>query len=348
MIEIDGAEKSGSGTVVRFAVALCTLTGEPVHLVRIRAKREKPGLRPQHLQAVRACASLSSGRLEGDEVGSREIVYYPGETAFEGGARQWDIGTAGSATMMAFALVPIALFARTRSQFTIKGGLFQDFAPTAFHMQRVLFPLIEKMGARARLDVVRPGYVPRGGGELAVAVEPVKAPLKGLDLTRRGEVTKIGGVSLASHLERERVARRMADRSAALLGERGYRAEMEVIEDASALQKGAALFLRAETRTGCILGSDRAGKRGRGSESIAGHAVEALFEDLAAGATVDRYAADQLILFAGLAAGRSRYLVPAITDHVRSNAWLIEKMLGARVDTAGNMISIDGVGFFRE
>ncbi len=346
MIEIDGAEKSGSGTLVRFAVALCTLTGEPLHMVRIRAAREKAGLRPQHLQAVRACASLCGGRLEGDSVGSREIYYYPGEFPFEGGSRTWDIGTAGSATMMAFALTPIALFAAAPSLLTIRGGLFQDFAPTAFHMRDVLLPLIAPMGAAAELNIIRPGYVPRGAGELSVSVKPLRSALRPLDRTEAGEMAKIRGISLASHLEAGHVAGRMADRCSALIAAMGYRAEMEIIEDNSAIQQGAALFLRAETHTGCILGSDMAGKRGRSSESIAEHAVSALFEDLASGATVDRFAADQIVLYAGLAAGRSRYLAPGITDHVRSNIWLIEKILGAGVEVRGNMITINGIGFF--
>ena len=53
MIHIDGGQKSGSGTIVRFAVGLATLLGEELHLTNIRAKREKPGLRPQHLSQYR-------------------------------------------------------------------------------------------------------------------------------------------------------------------------------------------------------------------------------------------------------------------------------------------------------
>ncbi len=346
MIEIDGGEKSGSGTLVRFAVALSTLTGEPLHMVRIRAARERAGLRPQHLQAVRACASLCGGRLEGDSVGSREIYYYPGKYPFESGSRTWDIGTAGSATMVGFALIPIALFASAPSLLTIRGGLFQDFAPTAFHMREILFPLIGQMGGFAELNMIRPGYVPRGGGELRILVKPLKSPLKPLDMTETGEVARIRGISLASNLEAGRVARRMAEKCSELVAAKGHRADVEIIEDSSAVQQGAALFLKAETRTGCLLGSDRAGKRGRSSESIAEHVVGALFQDIASGATVDRFAADQIILYAGLAAGRSRYLTPGMTDHIRSNIWLIEKILGAGVEVRGNMITISGIGYF--
>lgn len=347
MIEIDGAEKSGSGTLVRFAVALCTLTKQPLHMVRIRQKREKPGLRPQHLQAVRACAQLCSGRLEGDAVGSSEIVYYPGKD-LSGGSFQWDIGTAGSAVMMAFALITPALFSASKTEFRIRGGLFQDFAPSAFHMQKVLLPLLSRMGASLRLEMVRPGYVPKGNGEIRISVEPSGAPLSCLSMMDQGEVATVRGIALASHLERERVALRMAEQCRALLGKKGYDPDIETIYDATAIQRGAALLLWVETDTGCLLGIDMAGKPGRRSEFIAENVVRMLNEDLATDAVVDRFTADQLILFAGLASGRSRYRVPRITDHIESNLWLVEKILGAGTELHGRVISIDGIGFFRK
>lgn len=345
LIEIDGAEKSGSGTLVRFAAALCTLTGQALHMVNIRAKRDKPGLRPQHLKALTACASLCSGRLEGASVGSREITYYPGTTR-HGGSFHWDIVTAGSATMLAFTILPPALFAGAQSLHTIRGGLFQDFAPSAFHMQRVLLPLLAQMGASARLEIVRPGYVPRGNGELSLSVEPMHGPLRGLDKIRRGSIRKISGISLASHLERERVAERMAERCRTILAERGYRAEIAMVNDSDAVQKGAALLVWAETETGCLMGFDGAGKRGRRSEAIAEHVAGAFCEEFATDATFDRFAADQIILFAALAEGRSQYVIPRLTGHMESNLWLIRKILGAGVGVQGNRITIDGIGFF--
>jgi len=140
----------------------------------------------------------------------------------------------------------------------------------------------------------------------------------------------------------------MAEGSRELLAQKGCSPEIDIIEDTTAVQKGAAMLLWAETEGGCLLGSDMAGKRGRSSESIARSTVEGLLTDISTGATVDRFVADQLILFAGLANGRSRYIVPWLTDHMESNLWLIEKILGARTEFKKNLISIDGIGFFRE
>jgi RNA 3'-terminal phosphate cyclase (ATP) len=343
MIEIDGSLYSGSGTLLRYAVALATLTHQPLHMTHIRAKRPKAGLRAQHLQAITACGMLSDGRIEGGEVGSQEIVYQPGP-ALRSGEFRVDIGTAGSATLAACTLIPPSLYAPGPCRFSIVGGLFQDFAPSFFHMDRVLIPLLRSMGASVKLRMVRPGYYPQGQGELALHVNPVSKPLKPVDLVQQGSVECIRGVALASHLREQKVARRMADSARQLVRRRGAAVEIDILEDTDAVQRGAALMVCAATDRGCILGSDRAGKLGRRAESIADFVVEALFEDLDTGATVDRHVADQLILFAALAAGTSRYRVPVVTDHVKSNLWLVEKILGASSHFEGSVLHIQGIG----
>ncbi|MCU0589395.1 MAG: RNA 3'-terminal phosphate cyclase [Syntrophobacteraceae bacterium] len=346
MIEIDGSVHSGSGTLLRCSAALATLLGESLHLVRIRARRDKPGLRPQHLQAIRACRELCGGDLEGDHVGSREITYRPGPL-IEGGARQWDIGTAGSATMLSFCVLPLGVFALQPSSFRIRGGLFQDNAPSLFHMQHVLLPILERTGVRASLRMIRPGYIPQGEGELVLEVAPRQGPLDPLTARERGRARQVRGISLASHLKTEGVSRRMAEEARRLMGNAGLSAVVDMLEDDLAVQKGAALALWMETETGCRLGSDQAGKRGRRSEAIAAHVVRTLIEDYETGATVDRFLADQLILFAALAAGRSEIVVPRLTDHLSSNLWLVEKMLGARAKWEGSLLRIDGIGYHR-
>jgi RNA 3'-terminal phosphate cyclase (ATP) len=212
-------------------------------------------------------------------------------------------------------------------------------------MQRVLIPLLRRMGAGVHLEIRRPGYVPKGGGEIFFQVEPRREPLKPLRMTEQGSVIKIDGVSLSSHLEREKVSERMAGRCRELLRARGIEAQFEILLDSEAYQKGAALLILAETDRGCLIGSDRAGRPGRRSEAIAEFVVRSLLEDLSKGATVDRHLADQIILFAALADGTSTYRIPFLTDHVRSNLWLVEKILGARTSLDGNVLNVEGVAF---
>lgn len=344
MIKIDGSLFSGSGTILRYAVALATIISEPIRINKIRAKRDKPGLRPQHLQALHACCSISGGCLEGDEVNSTEIVYWPGKI-IKGGSFEWDIGTAGSTTMLAFTLIPLALFAKSPSQFTILGGLFQDFAPSAFHMQKVLIPLVQRMGANIRFEILKPGYVPKGGGQLGLEVKPLERPLILLQMINQGKVKEIRGISLSSHLEKEKVSERMAEYAINLLERYGLKVQCEVLHDKTASQKGAALLLWAETETGCLLGADQAGRPGRKSEAIARFVAHSLREDLQTGATTDRHGADQLILFAALAKGITKYRIPRITDHIESNLYLVGKILGAKTKLEGGNLSIEGIGF---
>ncbi len=222
MIEIDGGERSGSGTIVRLAVSLCTVLGEDLRLINIRAKRDKRGLRPQHQQVVTACADMCGGEVERAEVGSSEMVYRPGQR-IKGGAYEWDIGTAGSTTMLAMSLLLVGSFADKPSAFTLKGGLFQDFAPSAHYMRGVLLPLLRRMGVDAELLVKKPGYVPEGKGVLEIKAQPAKAGLRPLILTDQGKVTGVRGIALSSHLAEQEVSDRMAEECSARLEEAGVR-----------------------------------------------------------------------------------------------------------------------------
>ena len=230
MLYIDGSAKSGSGTILRHAVVLSSLLGEELRIDNIRAKRDKPGLRPQHLASVTACAKMCGARVEGAAVNSKEIFYKPGGT-IKGGTYQWDIGTAGSTTMLAMTLIPLAIYADVETVLIISGGLFQDFAPSAHHMQHVLFPTLGKMGIKAELEVIQPGYVPTGGGIIRVKVKPAYDGVGPLKLSKQGKVKKVTGIALSSHLKEQTVSHRMAEECQKILGENGCHAEIEILYD---------------------------------------------------------------------------------------------------------------------
>lgn len=345
MITIDGAQKSGSGTIVRYAVALAALLGHPLHLFNARAKRDKPGLRPQHLSSVLACAELCEARSEGVGVGCREFTFVPG-ARIQGGAFAWDIGTAGSATMLALSILPLACFAESPVHARITGGVFQDFAPSPHHMQYVLAPLLTRMGVTMELEVVRAGYVPQGAGVIELKVRPATRPLNALTMLEQGGVRHVSGIAFASHLEERRVSERMARACEQRLAESGLSCQIKRVSDSTARHAGANLAVWAESSTGCLLGADRAGALRRSSEAIGRFVAATFLEDCATGATVDRHVADQLVLFAALAHGTSRYLVPRQTDHLESNLWLAEQF-GARVGVQGREVVIEGLGFRR-
>ncbi len=344
VIEIDGSLYSGSGTILRYAVGLCALLGKELHIKNIRAKRKKPGLRPQHLKSILACNELVKGEVEHVEIGSSILTFRPGKN-IKIGEYQWDIGTAGSTTMLVMMVLPLLCFGKGPSKLKISGGLFQDFAPSAFHMKEVLFPQLKKMGIETDLKIIRPGYVPEGKGIIELDVQPVRDKLKPISKVLQGKVIKLNGIALCSHLEKSRVAERMVESCNYLLKQKGYVTKFNLWYDNTALQKGAALFVCVKTDTDCLIGSDMAGKIGRSSEEIGRYVAYTLLEDLDTKATVDRFLADQLIIYAALADGSSEYIIPRMTDHIKSNLWLVEEILGVKTNVSGNHLKIEGIGF---
>ncbi|MDR5709722.1 MAG: RNA 3'-terminal phosphate cyclase [Armatimonadota bacterium] len=346
MVELDGAQRSGSGTIVRTAAALAALLGQGLHVTNVRARREEPGLRPQHLRALEAVAALCGGEVDGARVGSREFTLRATRSP-KGGRYTWDIGSAGSTTLLAMTVLPVAAFAPEPSVFRIEGGLFQDFAPSAFHLQHVVLPLLRRMGLRAEVEILRPGYVPKGGGILEVRVEPVEGTLRSLQLLEQGHVTRVWGIALSSHLQHRRVSERMAERCAASFRQAGLQPEIQVLYERTALQPGAALAVFAETSTSCRLGADRAGAPGRPSEAIADEVARMLLLDLRSGATVDRHFADQLVVYAALAEGTTEFVVPEVTDHVATNLWLVQEIAHAEFSLDQRRVRIRGIGYRR-
>jgi len=166
-----------------------------------------------------------------------------------------------------------------------------------------------------------------------------------LNLTEQGDILNINGIALSSHLEEKKVSQRMAQECRKILSSQGYKVEIQEIYDKSSLQEGAVLAIYAGTSSGSIIGSDRAGRPGRRSESIGRYIAQNFMEDVNTGAAVDRYIADQFIIYAGLAEGISRYSIPRITEHVETSLWLIEEFLGSRAKISGNLIEIEGTGF---
>ena len=331
VLEIDGSQKSGSGTMLRLSVAFSAITGRPLHMWNIRAKRDNPGLRPQHLEALMTAARLCKARVEGARVGSMEIRFEPGPV--EGGSFRARIGTAGSISMLIMTVLPVCLFAKRSVRILIdRGGTDVRHAPTINYMRYVFLPVLAKMGVRARIRVLRYGYYPRGMGAAELSVEPVKR-LKPLLLEEFGSVRAVKGISVCTFLEKRKVADRQAKAARRLLAREGFEPDIEVVYDRSnPAQKGSSIVLWAETDEGAIIGADAIGELGKPAEVVGREAAEGLLAELRARATADIHMADMLIPYVALAEGRSAYLARSLTEHLETNIWLAERILGARFE----------------
>jgi len=341
VLEIDGSMKSGSGTILRLSVALASIVNQPLHIFNIRQKRPQPGLRPQHLEAVLTAAKLCNADVKGASLGSRELWFTP--SIIEGGEIHAEIGTAGSIPMLLLTVLPLCALAKTPVRLHVtKGGTDVRNAPTTNYLKHVLLPMLNRMGLEVSLTIEKYGYYPKGMGEITLAVQPSRK-LNPIRIEEFGKVTELRGVSVCTFLADRRVAERQAKAANEFLKTRGCEAEVQVVNDMSnPLQKGSSLVLWAKTDTGALLGGDAIGELGKPSEVVGRQAAENLLKELESKATVDVHLADMLVPYVALAQGESVYLTRLMTEHLDTNIWLTQKILGAEfsVKRVGNLCRI--------
>jgi RNA 3'-terminal phosphate cyclase (ATP) len=345
VLEIDGSLKSGSGTILRLSVALASIVNQPLHIFNIREKRPQPGLRPQHLEAVLTAAKLCNAEVRGATLGSRELWFTPNE--IKGGEIHAEIGTAGSIPMLLLTVLPLCVFAKTPVRLHVtKGGTDVRNAPTINYLKYVLLPMLNRMGLEVALNVEKYGYYPKGMGEITLTVQPSKR-LNPLRIEEFGKVTKLHGMSVCTFLADRKVAERQAKTANELLKTHSYEAMIQVVNDTSnPLQKGSSLVLWAKTDAGAVLGGDAIGELGKPSEAVGREAAENLLRELESKATVDAHLADMLVPYVALAQGESVYLTRVTTDHLDTNMWLAQKILGVEfmVTKVANLYRIETTG----
>jgi RNA 3'-terminal phosphate cyclase (ATP)/RNA 3'-terminal phosphate cyclase (GTP) len=337
VITIDGAYGAGGGQMLRTALGLSAETGKPFRMVNIRAGRPKGGLAEQHLQAVRATAAICGAEVKGAELHSRELHFSPGRLS--SGTFRIPIRTAGSVGLVLQSL----LIPATRLSLTLHiegGATYGKFAMPVHHMQRVLMPLVEKMGWRAEVEVDREGFYPKGGARARVECEP--GELRPLVLDEAGRILAVKGISIAHRsLEGARVAHRQAEAACQQVrAGLGMEASVEV-RYVEAVCPGSGIQLWAETERS-LLGGNSLGERGKPSEEVGREAAVGLVDALGSGA-VDPHTADQLMPYLALAGGGS-YTTHHITDHVTTNAYVIEHFLPVAMETLDGRVTCRASG----
>jgi RNA 3'-terminal phosphate cyclase (ATP) len=328
MLHLDGSYGEGGGQVVRTSLSLAALLGEPVSITDIRAGREKPGLRPQHLTGVMALARLSRAEVTGATLGSRELVFKP--RAVQGGSYVFDVAektaSAGSVALVAQALLPPLLWAKAATTLTIRGGTHVSSSPSVHYLSHVFLPALAAMGVEANLTLSRWGWYPRGGGEVRLTVKPLAklAPCRWLVPPESSSFQALSAASRVPYHVIRRQGKRLQER----LGDDLPVAEME----AESLDSGSFVFL-----WGPRAGFHALGARGKPAERVADEAVEDFLGFINRQAALDRHLADQVLLYLARAEGPSVFTTEAITSHLLTNLWVIEQFLGPAFEVRGNL-----------
>ncbi len=327
MIFVDGSQGEGGGQVLRTSLALAALRGRELRMDNIRARRSQPGLRPQHLTAVRALAAITRAEVSGDAVGSTSLIFRP--RGISPGHYTSDVaerrGSAGSVCLIAQTLLPVLIHASQPSKLVLKGGTHVPGSPSAHYLREVFLPALAALGIRATLELRAWGWYPQGGGEIRLSIFP--SP-RILPITWRTPPLReaFQGLSVAANLpdhviqrQQQQLSRRL-EWPARITAERG-----------GGRGPGSLVFL-----WGPRAGFASLGARGKPAETVADEAVDAFMKFLSSHAAMDQYLADQLLLYLTLAEGPSIFTTEAVTSHLETNARVIEKFQGKTIQVEGN------------
>ncbi len=321
MIIIDGSEGEGGGQVVRNACALSLITGEPFRIVNARGKREKPGLMRQHVTAVEAACKIGGAECIGLQVGTSEIEFRPGRVV--PGEYRFAVGTAGSTGLVFQTVLMPLLLADAPSRLVLEGGTHNMLAPPFDFIERTFLPIVNRMGPRVAVRLVRHGFFPRGGGRIEVDIDP--APLHRIDCVERGAVVELSGSALVAALPEDIAWREVVTARQEL----GWSQDQFAVRELPGDQGPGNILLleaRCEHVTEIVSGF---GQLGVSAQSLAKRAAGRMLGYLASDAFAGPYLQDQLLLPFAVAGG-GRFTTVKPSQHARTAADIIERFTGRR------------------
>ncbi len=341
-ISIDGRYGEGGGQILRTSLALASLLQKPLEMHHIRGGRKRPGLKPQHLMALKAMASITGGKVKGDEPGSMHLFFEPGQ--IKPGSYSFDVGTAGSTSLVLQTMIPALLFGKDTSRVIITGGTHVPWSPCFHYLRGVFAAALEGMGNLLTLEIEHWGWYPKGGGKIKAGISPVSR-LRSTERAKRGELKEIHVLSAVSNLPVS-IGERQRDHVIRRFTSQGFKTPRTEILNAPSQGTGTLVFLMCRFEGGTA-GFSSLGQKGKRAEKVADDACSELFQFLDSDSAVDEHLADQLVLYMALAKGRSSMVTKRITTHLKTNIWVVERFLPVRfqADEIKGIISVEGVGF---
>ncbi|MFH1455457.1 MAG: RNA 3'-terminal phosphate cyclase [archaeon] len=333
MIEIDGSFGEAGGQILRSALGFSAVTGKPFRMTNIRANRCTKGLQEQHLQGVIAMKKLCDAEVEGAELDSTEITFKPRK--IKSGDLDVKIKTAGSVGLILQSLLIPAI--KTDINIKIDGGAtFGKWALPVEHLKNVVLKHLETMGYSIQIDIIKEGFYPKGGAK--VRVHSGKGDLRPITILEKGNIISIEGISIASKsLENKEVANRQAKAAKKILFDK-FKLDCKIktqYVDSTCPGSGIQLWIKTENS---VIGANALGERNVSSETVGEKAAKILIQEYEDGC-VDKHTADQLLPYIALANG-GKIKCSKITNHVKTNAKLIEKFMDVKFKFEDNVISL--------
>jgi RNA 3'-terminal phosphate cyclase (ATP) len=319
-IYIDGSFGEGGGQVLRTSLTLAAITGKRLHIDRIRANRPKPGLAKQHLTCVEAICEVCGGKSKDAAVGSTALDFGPGE--IRAGDYRFDIGSAGSASLVIQTVLPVLFFADKPSTVAVTGGTHNAWAPPYDFIKDSFLPAIAGAGFNADCRLTRYGFFPAGGGEIDFEIQPKQDEWSGgIDLCEA-----IVNPKISARIYTSKLPIHIADKQRKLLLGTGLNFEtIEHNEVTDSISAGncVVICIKGENRTTVFTGF---GSRGKPSEKVINEVVSEARDFLNSGAAIDHYLADQLLIYMAMKKS-GRFITNELSKHLTTNMEVIRKFL---------------------
>ena len=317
---VDGGMGEGGGQILRTSLALACITGRNLHIENIRAARRKPGLAKQHLICVRAACEICGGKCEGAAIGSQVLDFQPGP--IRSGDFSFDIGSAGSTSLVIQTILPALFLADKLLTVTVTGGTHNPWAPPFDFLDETFLPAIGTAGFDADCKLEKYGFFPAGGGKIALNVRPrQEKPNQTIDFCQPAE-----NIQNHARIYTAKLPAHIAQRQKKLLGQSRLKfTNIEHIEVIDSDGPGNCIMLRLcnSHRTTVFTAF---GKRGKPSEKVVGEVVSLSEDFLSSGAAVDRFSADQLLIYMAISKSGC-YTTNDLTTHLTTNIETIKKFL---------------------
>lgn len=330
-LEVDGSYGEGGGQILRTAACFSIAVQKPIHVTRIRAGRETPGLRQQHASALEILRSVSGGTLEGCNLGSTEITFRPGRVV--AGSLFFDLKTAASITLVLQAVIPAVALSGTGATFELVGGTDVPWSPTFDYFAVVVREAFSRIGLNFKAAALRRGYYPRGGGRVKVSVER-GGPPKAIMLSYPPDMPRAMVVSRSGNLP-EHVARRQLEAAAAALRSGGISVEKTEFSGEQSSSPGSSILVY-ELSAGRVAGSDGIGSRGKSSEKVGAEAAENFMRTTSLGASVDPNLADMIAPVLALAKHESKLRIPGMTKHIETSLHVAQLFTGCNYSVSAD------------
>jgi RNA 3'-terminal phosphate cyclase (ATP) len=322
-IQIDSSQGEGGGQILRTALALSMITGQAFELINIRAGRKKPGLMRQHLVCVQASQHISQAYVEGAELHSQHLYFAPQHV--QNGKYQFQIGSAGSTTLVLQTLLPALLLQNEASELTIFGGTHNPLAPTADFIEHCFLPALEKLGIKVEFKLNKAGFFPIGAGEIQIKIQPWQHRNK-LNLLDRGTLQSTEAFAAVLNLSEEA---QIAQRELATLNKR-LKLDTQQQFHLNGISQGNTAYVKVAHQNHVQLFTTL-GEMRKSAEQIANHLAEQVKRYIASQAVVDEYLADQLLLPLALGQG-GEFTAQCISEHTRTQAVMIEKFIDCEIE----------------